>query len=119
MMKNVIPDFKSTLSIFPYFLNSLSTSDCLASKSRFPQKIGFIFPNASATNLQCNVRRKDYWDSETVKLNELLEEEEGDVADLMIRWRICTFSEGDRVCEWTLGLRFGEITKCKGERKWW
>jgi len=57
MMKNVIPDFKSTLSIFPYFLNSLSTSDCLASKSRFPQKIGFIFPNASATNLQCNVRK--------------------------------------------------------------
>lgn len=42
----------------------------------------------------------DYCDSETVKLNELLEKEEGDVADLKIRWRIGTFSEGDRVCEW-------------------
>lgn len=69
-MKNDIPDFKSTLSIFPYFLKSLSTSDCLASKSRFPQKMGFIF--FKVTIFFCNqpaIQCKN-WDLETVKLNE-------------------------------------------------
>lgn len=71
-MKNNIPDFMSTLSTFPYLLKSLSTSDCRASKSRFPQKTGFIFEesellrNPFAIDLHRNARKNELRDSKIV-----------------------------------------------------
>lgn len=63
------PDFISTLSTFPYRLNSLSKSGCRASYSKFPQKIGFILPeeksekknttfNTSLTQYKHNIKKK-------------------------------------------------------------
>lgn len=41
--KKNIPDFISTLSTLPYLLKSRSISDCRASNSTLPQKMGLIF----------------------------------------------------------------------------
>jgi hypothetical protein len=42
--QEILPDFISTLSTFPYLLKSRSRSDGRASYSKFPQKMGLIFP---------------------------------------------------------------------------
>lgn len=44
------PDFISTLSTFPYLPKSRSKSDCRASYSKFPQKIGLIFTGTGSDN---------------------------------------------------------------------
>lgn len=128
--KNDIPDFMSTLSTFPYLLKSLSTSDWRASKSRFPQKTGLIFPSAKsklrnlfARDLQSNARKnqviiayQNRWNRRKILgLDGSQVEEEGSEVDLTLGGRMVPSRKGGGFAIETLGVRLG-VLRYKRER---
>ena len=109
-----IPDLISTLSTFPYLLNSLSTSDCRASKSRFPQKTGLISRNFEARNLlkPTNIwswiscfKKFEIWHGHVWKFDST-------IADLLLNRTKIEYSYLLRLCDWQTRLNW---TDCELE----